>query len=233
MSAQGRLESSIGRWQTEMPAELAKRFSDELGDELKALGFDVPGPRPSPRQPVADATRASRQKPPPRPDAAVEVVGNGQRKPGEATHEDVARLRAALQSAAIEKARLQRGLRETEHWLRQLEHSRSWRVTRPFRDAGAAFRKLSLRRAAPPGVDRLVRGGGWQPVGACRVSGGERGPASAGGGAKGCRARSAAPGPWSASGAAGRRPSAGSATPRAARTGRPSAFASRLGACRP
>ena len=146
----GTPESSIGRWQTEMPAELAKRFSDELGDELKALGFDVPGPRPSPRQPVADAAQASRQKPPPRPDAAVEVVGNGQRKPGEATHEDVARLRAALQSAAIEKARLQRGLHETEHWLRQLEHSRSWRVTRPFRAAGAAFRKLSLRRAAPP-----------------------------------------------------------------------------------
>ncbi len=38
----GTTRSSVGRWQTEMPAELAKRFSDELGDELKALGFEVP-----------------------------------------------------------------------------------------------------------------------------------------------------------------------------------------------
>ena len=81
----GTPQSSIGRWQTQMPAELAKRFSDELGDELKALGFDVPGPRPSPRQPVVDAARASRQKPPARPDAArsrlLETTSEGRAKP--------------------------------------------------------------------------------------------------------------------------------------------------------
>ena len=54
-------ESSIGRWRTEMPAELAKRFNEELGVELKALGFDVPGPQPSPQQPAARPAQASRQ----------------------------------------------------------------------------------------------------------------------------------------------------------------------------
>jgi hypothetical protein len=142
----GTPESSIGRWQTEMPAELAKRFNDELGEELKALGFEVPEPRPSPRQPAVDAAQ-SRRKPRTRPDATLD----GQRKPREATNEDLARLESALEVANIEKARLQRGLRATEHWLRQVEHSRSWQITRPLRAAGTAFRRLSLRRAAAPG----------------------------------------------------------------------------------
>ena len=146
----GTPRSSVGRWQTEMPAYLAKRFSDQLGDELKALGFEVPGPRPSPRQPVADAAQASRQEASPRPDAAVEVVGNGQRKPGEATHEDVARLQAALQSAAIEKARLQRGLRGDRALAATARALAKLAGHAPVRDAGAAFRRLSLRRAAPP-----------------------------------------------------------------------------------
>jgi hypothetical protein len=170
-------ESSIGRWQSEMPAELAKRFKDELGDELKALGFDVPGPRPSRQRPAVDAAQASRQKLPNALDAehesregldtaldatrenrvkrpgAVEVVEDDQQKLREAllkVHEERTRLVAALEVAAIEKARLQRGLHETEHWLRHLEHSRSWRITRPLRDAGATFRRLSLWRTAPP-----------------------------------------------------------------------------------
>ena len=44
-------------------------------------------------------------------------------------------------------APLQRELHETERWLRQLEGSRSWRITRPIRAAGAAFRRLSQWRA--------------------------------------------------------------------------------------
>jgi hypothetical protein len=36
-------ESSIGRWRSEMPAELARRFHAELGQEMRELGFDVPG----------------------------------------------------------------------------------------------------------------------------------------------------------------------------------------------
>jgi Sulfotransferase domain len=143
----GTTRSSVGRWQTEMPAELAKRFSDELGDELKALGFDVPQPRRPRRKPAVDGARENTVM----RRGALGVVEADQRKLREAlkpVNEDVARLEAALQVAAMEKARLQRGLRETEHWLRQLEHSRSWRVTRPFRDAGTAFRRLSLRRVA-------------------------------------------------------------------------------------
>ncbi len=50
-----------------MPAELARQFNDELGDELKALGFDVPGSRPSPATAsrLPTAAQASREKPDP------------------------------------------------------------------------------------------------------------------------------------------------------------------------
>ena len=41
-------EASVGRWRREMPAELAEQFSRELGDELEALGYDLP--RSGPRQ---------------------------------------------------------------------------------------------------------------------------------------------------------------------------------------
>ena len=58
-------------------------------------------------------------------------------------NQDRAGLRAAVQTAAMEKAQLQRELNETVRWLRQLEDSRSWRITRPLRAAGAAFRRLS------------------------------------------------------------------------------------------
>jgi hypothetical protein len=37
-------EASIGRWRREMSPEIAKRFNDELGSELEALGFDVSMP---------------------------------------------------------------------------------------------------------------------------------------------------------------------------------------------
>ena len=39
-------EASIGRWRREMPPELVKRFNDELGRELEALGFDTSVPEP-------------------------------------------------------------------------------------------------------------------------------------------------------------------------------------------
>jgi hypothetical protein len=55
--------------------------------------------------------------------------------------------RAGLRAAVVQ---LQGELRETERWLRQLEGSRSWRITRPIRAAGAAFRKLSQWRTASP-----------------------------------------------------------------------------------
>jgi septal ring factor EnvC (AmiA/AmiB activator) len=84
---------------------------------------------------------------------ALEVVEDDQRKLLEAlatANDDRARLRAALEAAAVEKAQLERQLHETERWLRHLEGSRSWRITRPIRAAGAAFRRLSQWRAAPP-----------------------------------------------------------------------------------
>ena len=162
-------ESSIGRWRTEMPAELARRFNDALGDELKALGFEVPGATPStPKPAVARHRRAvkslrPRPKPSPRATrapaaldatrenrtslaAAVELVEDDQRELRgvlATANEDRAKLRAALEAAAIEKTELRRELHETERWLRQLEASRSWRITRPIRAAGAAFRRLS------------------------------------------------------------------------------------------
>jgi hypothetical protein len=37
-------EASVARWRREMPPELVKRFNDELGPELEALGFDTSVP---------------------------------------------------------------------------------------------------------------------------------------------------------------------------------------------
>jgi hypothetical protein len=37
-------EASVGRWRREMDPELVKRFNDELGRELEALGFDTSVP---------------------------------------------------------------------------------------------------------------------------------------------------------------------------------------------
>jgi sulfotransferase family protein len=39
-------EASVGRWRREMDPELVKRFNDELGKELEALGFDTSVPEP-------------------------------------------------------------------------------------------------------------------------------------------------------------------------------------------
>jgi hypothetical protein len=36
-----------------MPLELVRRFNDELGDELEALGFDTSEPAPGERKPAA------------------------------------------------------------------------------------------------------------------------------------------------------------------------------------
>ena len=165
-------ESSIGRWQTEMPAELARQFHDVLGEELKALGFDVPTPQRPPPEPAVvaaergdqgvatalDGERESREGPAfgttqeerISDGGGVQVAEEDQPEPGEALNEDRDRLRAQLEAAAIEKAQLQGKLNETERWLRGLERSRSWRMTRPIRAAGAAFRKLAQRRTAPP-----------------------------------------------------------------------------------
>jgi Sulfotransferase family len=156
-------ELSIGRWRSEMPPELAKRFNDELGVELKALGFEIPGPQPSRRRPVEDPAEVIRPKARTAADAGDESreqlrgalggVEGAQQEPGEAlttANLDRARLGAALEAAAMEKARLKRELRETERWLRSLECSRSWRITRPIRAAGAAFRRLSQWRPASP-----------------------------------------------------------------------------------
>lgn len=46
----GTPEASIGRWRREMSPELVKRFNDELGKELEALGFDVSAPQPDEHQ---------------------------------------------------------------------------------------------------------------------------------------------------------------------------------------
>jgi hypothetical protein len=146
----GTPQASIGRWRTELPAELAKRFHDELGDELEGLGFEVPGPRRSGGRPAAAAADAGGYE---QVRSALEAVEEVQEEPDEtltAAGLERARLGAALEAAITEKARLKRELHETEQWLRSLERSRSWQITRPLRAAGAAFRRLSQRRAASP-----------------------------------------------------------------------------------
>jgi hypothetical protein len=46
-------EASVGRWRREMSPELARRFNDELGDELEALGFDTSVPEDGERETAA------------------------------------------------------------------------------------------------------------------------------------------------------------------------------------
>jgi hypothetical protein len=60
-------------------------------------------------------------------------------------NEDRALLRAALEDANGRLSMAQREQGETERWLRNLERSRSWKLTRPLRDAGATYRSLSRR----------------------------------------------------------------------------------------
>jgi hypothetical protein len=59
--------------------------------------------------------------------------------------EDRALLRVALGDARRQLAAVQSEQRETERWLRALEGSRSWKLTRPLRDAGATYRWLTQR----------------------------------------------------------------------------------------
>jgi hypothetical protein len=56
----GTPEASVGRWRREMDAELVKRFNDELGDELDALGFDTSQPEPGEREPTAASDAQAR-----------------------------------------------------------------------------------------------------------------------------------------------------------------------------
>jgi hypothetical protein len=60
-------------------------------------------------------------------------------------NEDRALLRTALAEANRERSKAQNEQRETERWLRQLERSRSWKLTRPVRGTGAAIRSLARR----------------------------------------------------------------------------------------
>jgi hypothetical protein len=66
-------------------------------------------------------------------------------------NEDRARLRAALEKANREKTQAGREQRETERWLRHLESSRSWKLTRPLRAGSVALRSLARRVSARPG----------------------------------------------------------------------------------
>jgi hypothetical protein len=64
--------------------------------------------------------------------------------------DDRALLRGALTDALSQLSQARQEQRETERWLRRLEQSRSWKLTRPLRDASASYRWISqrLRRRA-------------------------------------------------------------------------------------
>ena len=62
-----------------------------------------------------------------------------------AANEDRAQLRAAVVDLRGQLEGTRREQDETERWLRSLERSRSWRVTRPLRNAGAAWRSSRTR----------------------------------------------------------------------------------------
>ena len=50
-------EASIGRWREEMPPNILKRFNEELGDQMRALGFEV-------SEPESQAPAPQTQRPP-------------------------------------------------------------------------------------------------------------------------------------------------------------------------
>ena len=62
-----------------------------------------------------------------------------------AANEDRAQLRAAVVDLRGQLEGSRREQDETERWLRSLERSRSWRITRPLRDAGTSWRSLAHR----------------------------------------------------------------------------------------
>ena len=125
-------EASVGRWRREMEPELVKRFNDELGKELEALGFDtsVPERDETPhREPGHERMSEERE--------LIDALA--------AANEDRAQLRAAVVDLRGQLEGARREQDETERWLRSLERSRSWRITRPLRDAGATWRSLAHR----------------------------------------------------------------------------------------
>jgi SAM-dependent methyltransferase len=85
--------------------------------------------------------------------ALQEAVGAAEenRQKLRAAHESKQRkLTEALTTANEDRARLRAALEGTAMELHDLERSRSWRITRPLRAAGAALRRLSQWRTAPP-----------------------------------------------------------------------------------
>jgi SAM-dependent methyltransferase len=85
--------------------------------------------------------------------ALQEAVGTAEasRQKLRAAHESKQRkLTQALTTANEDRARLRAALEGTAMELHDLERSRSWRMTRPLRAAGAALRRLSQWRTAPP-----------------------------------------------------------------------------------
>ena len=129
-------EASVGRWRREMDPELVKRFNDELGKELEALGFDTSRARAGRdphREPGHERMSEERE--------LIDALA--------AANEDRAQLRAAVVDLRGQLEGARREQDETERWLRSLERSRSWRITRPLRDAG----HLALARA--PAADAV------------------------------------------------------------------------------
>ena len=110
-----------------------KRFNDELGDELEALGFDTSVPERG-EQPHRESghERMSEER------ELIDALASGERGP----RRSFAR-RSSIFAASLEGVRREQD--ETERWLRSLERSRSWRITRPLRDAGATWRSMAHR----------------------------------------------------------------------------------------
>ena len=108
--------------------------SDGAIDQPGAIGVFADSAELPALQEAIGTIQASRQK--------LEASRQKLRQALTTANQDRAGLRAAVQTGAMEKAQLQRELNETVRWLRQLEDSRSWRITRPLRAAGGVFRRL-------------------------------------------------------------------------------------------
>jgi uncharacterized coiled-coil DUF342 family protein len=114
---------------------------EHLGRELKAVG-DALAEREASLRELRTGTDLMRAE-------SAALVDRA-----EAAHIDRDHLRAQLDALAAEHAELQRVAVATENWLRQLEGSRSWRLTSPLRAVTGklrrTFRRVDLDEAGVP-----------------------------------------------------------------------------------
>jgi hypothetical protein len=150
-------EASVGRWRREMPAELAEQFSRELGEELEALGYDLPrsGPRQGGRRRRSPWPGTPDAIPPsPAEDKVIETTPRlpdaGAGSSGRPRH-DAAKEAQLLEDQGERLREQGERLREQENVLRAMLGSRAFAVaeqlSRLHQRGRPMFSRQQVRRA--------------------------------------------------------------------------------------